>query len=650
MFFLTFAIAFGIYTLVFGQTVPKAHDINGLRYNNDDFFRSGVQSKKKNMLNHQFGQNDRSITKVGFTGSRNMFSSLVTESNCLTANQDLNVILFTHRISHYFNPPGANSGFIQTTFTNNFGQSWDSIIVMSDSVNLGRYPSAAIYNPVGNTNISNAFVTASGPCTNLTSSWTGNYFASAKLDSSNVAAIIATNNTQGVVNQHFARISSTATDLKTIVTGSLLTNPLSTTSVGYRGATLNYAKPNTNGSFNWLIDSIKPAFYVNSSGISEVMNNLALTAWNKVGDIGYVVFLGVDSSAIGLPLGYAPIVYKTIDTGNTWVKLPAYNFSAIPSIAAYLKPTIEGDAPRASYSKNKGIDVAVDANGQLHIFSTIVSTYSSVIDDIANTYSYAANAPKKTFYMYDTYTVNNVFWDAVLVDSLHTDNALDFSPFTDDAGQFEIDARMQLSRTDDGTKLFYFWLESNAYISQQLENYMPNIFGKAYDVSNNVWTVSKKFTNDDENYFMYVSDITLSSGGTFKVPVTISMPLDWPFGAYMLNPVRHILVNGIEFNQGDFTVTKVNELNITNNTSEISVFPNPCSSNTGINLLIDTPKKVIVDLYDMKGLRIKTYAYEFKSVGEQKIQLDLQDVVAGAYYCTITSDGNRYNKKILVVK
>jgi hypothetical protein len=653
---LLLALGVGFCFSAFAQTqlVPKKQDRTNARLNKQDGFNFAGIGKQRPYLNYTQGGSNRAVSKTAFTGSRNAFGLIVTESNCLTANQQLNTVMFTHRISSFFNLPNDNNGYIQNTFSANFGTSWDSLIQTSDPINLCRYPSGAIFNPSGNTDLNNAFATVSGPVTSG-SGWIGNFFSSAKLDSTNITPIFAIDGAAGVTNQGFARISASATDVKTIVTGGLYADPNGTTAATqlYRGATLNYATPNGTNGFTWSIDSIIPNLVVAGDGSLETYTS-AQTAWNKAGNIGYVVFNGVeatitDSSA----LGYCPVVYKTTDAGTTWTLLPSFNFSNVPAIAATLDSSwiSQDDAftgpKKAWFSQDKGYDCAVDENGNLHIFCTIASGFTNHPDSLGYTLTPGAAATVKTFYMFDSYTTGST-WDAVLIDSLNNDNATDYSPFTDDAGQFTIDARLQMSRSDDGSKLFYFWLDSEPDLNEALENSKPNIFGKGYDVTNQKWTYTKKFTDDGENYFMYVSNISLQTGTLYQIPATVSLPLDWPNDGYLLNPMKHYFVSGLEFDQADFVNIKnignAESFNVSGN------IPNPFNQQTSFNISLTEAAHVTVDIINTLGTAVATMDKGNLVAGSHNIVIDGTDLASGLYFYTVKAGNKSVTRKMMVKK
>lgn len=651
---LALGVGFGLSAFAQSQQTFKLQDRANLKYNKQDGLNFSAIGQQRPPFNFNAGSANRAVTKTSFSGSRNAYGLIVTESNCLTANQQLNTVMFTHRISSFFTLPNDNNGYIQNTFSTNFGTSWDSIIQTSDPVNLCRYPSGAIFNPSGNTDINNAFATVSGPITSG-SGWIGNYFSSAKLDSTNINANFSIDGSTGVINQGFARIGATATDLKTVVTGGLYADANATTAAaqGYRGASLNYATP-SGSTFNWTIDSIKPNFFVGTDGSFETYT-IAQTAWNKAGTTGYVIFNGVDATITDADAkGYAPIVYKTTDAGATWNQLPNFNFSTLPAIAATLQPSwvsADGDftgLPKAWFSQDKGYDCAVDENGNLHIFCTVTSGFTMSDDSLGYTFAYNAGASVKTFYMFDTYTTGTA-WDATLVDSLNTDNAEDFSPFTDENGApFAIDARLQMSRSDDGSKLFFYWLDSDADINEQLENSKPNIFGKGYDVTNQKWTYTKKFTEDNQNYFMYISNISLQTGTLYKTPATVSLPIDWPNDVNLINPMRHFFVNGLEFDQADF----VNVKSIGNAEGfDVSAnMPNPFNQQTSFNVNLTETAHVTVDIINTLGTAVATLDKGNLVAGSHKIVIDGSDLASGLYFYTVKAGNKSVTKKMMVKK
>ena len=145
------------------------------------------------------------LTRVSMGSSANLYSVIITESNCLTANQDLNSIMFTKRRNT--STLGA-SGIVENAVSVNGGSSFDStlVVVPDDAVHSCRYPSGTFVNPTpGNTNAANAFAVASGPW-HMGGPWQGNYFGSIKLSgTNNNVTYIDNTNLLGAQKSDFAR-------------------------------------------------------------------------------------------------------------------------------------------------------------------------------------------------------------------------------------------------------------------------------------------------------------------------------------------------------------------------------------------------------------------------------------------------------------
>jgi hypothetical protein len=334
--------------------------------------------------------------------------------------------------------------------------------------------------------------------------------------------------------------------------------------------------------------------------------------------------------------------------------LPSFNFSTLPAIDSTLDQSWvsqDGDytgPKKAWFSQDKGYDCAVDENGNLHIFCTVVSGFTNNPDSLGYTLTPGIAAPTKTFYMFDTYTTGST-WDAVLVDSLNTENADEFSPFTDETGTpFAIDARMQMSRSDDGSKLFFFWLDSEPDLNEQIENSKPNIFGKGYDVTNQKWTFTKKFTEDAQNYFMFVSNIALQNGTLYKIPTTISLPIDWPNDVNLINPMRHFYVDGIEFDQTEFVnvknIDKAAGFDVTGNT------PNPFNQQTTFNISLTETAHVTVEIINTLGTTVATMDKGTLVAGSHKIAIDGTDLASGLYFYTVKAGNKSVTRKMMVKK
>lgn len=581
----------------------------------------------------------QTTTRTMFSSSWNAYGLLVAESNALTADQTTKTVSFTHRISQDWAPANVNSGFIQSTFTNNDGTTWDSVLLVQDQVNLCRYPSGSLFNPTGNIATTGLFSVVAGPITNG-SNWVGNFFASSQLNNTNNNVTISLNATNGVKPQHFVRIGMQTAGNKVIVTGSLYGNPDGTTAVSqaYRGASVNIGTFDGTSNFTWANDSIKPNFLPDPADGTAQSFSIAQTAWSPDGTIGYVIFSGVDSLATGAELSYQPLVWKTTDGGTTWAQMPLFDFSAIPSINDKLIPTTSG-SKKAWYTQSSGMDAVVDANNNLHIVNVINSASSDALDSLG----YAWTPNSNITYIYDTYTTSTG-WDALLVDSLLCVTADALSPFSGGTpiAPFTIDARIQASRTTDGSHIFYMWTDSDPTISSG-ENAFPDIKARGLNISNGWLTPTVAFTNDGLNFYMYASNIALVNGNTYSIAATNSNSRDGSGNTDIT--FDHFYVSGIQFVESDFT----NGINEKSNIASISQnYPNPFSKSTSIDITLKEAASVSVDIYNTIGQKVITKVQEKLSTGTHTINIDCAKLKSGIYFYTVKAGDNAMTRKMII--
>ncbi|MCE3228263.1 MAG: BNR/Asp-box repeat protein [Bacteroidetes bacterium] len=468
-------------------------------------------------------------------GSRNSYGMIVSASKPLQYNAELNAVTFIHRCSTtYTASPADNTGAMVAEITTNWGATWDSTCFHSESVNQGRYPGGAIYNPAGNSNINNAYIVGSGPV--FTTQWIGNFWASKQLGTANYNSTASStpgamqflNNTSplthtAVGKSDFSRLCFTATnDGKMRSLGMMLKNANDVSSgaaYGFRGVNM------TNGSYNAGVfdlsgDSIMFAGVVNqnTSGTPSTTDDYFMTtgspvmAWNQSGSHGYVVVIGARSAASNsASSGYQPIVWKTDNFGASWSLVPGIDFSSstYSNVLTHIDPVeTNTNLTIPFFNTSEGIGAVVDANNKLHIFSTIVATGKSHADSLGYTYSYtmSINSPTATYswphtpgyraYIYDFMLDGGTStWDYMLVDSLGTEAPGDESgeggypenPYDGDAGVKLIpDARIQASRTPTGDLVFVSYAESDTnYVNGQVKyNVIPEIKLRTIDIQN----------------------------------------------------------------------------------------------------------------------------------------------------------------------
>ncbi|MBU0487767.1 MAG: T9SS type A sorting domain-containing protein [Bacteroidetes bacterium] len=474
---------------------------------------------------------NRIVSKVQMGSSYNPYTLLVPESTCMTADQATGTILFTHRQCNTY---AGGSGYIQSSFSHDGGTTFDSsLVIYTNSTNLGRYPSGVIYNPSGNTDWSQAYSAISGPTTNG-SGWVGNFFGSRQLNGTNTNTqhIAYSDSAIGFLYEQYARnFMHVADDGKVRVYGDANTDD---------GAFYTSYKTIVNvGTFNSGTHSFDWSQFAHSPQYA-VYNNLPSGyrtpgfASSVDGASMFLAYIGRDATAPDT-LSYMPIVYKSVDGGATWAKEAAYDWTGSTPIVENLSGVM-----RPMFGLVK--DAIVDGNGRLHIACFINSAASNHPDSLGYYLSYA----NIKGFAYDVFQTSTG-WDAVIIDTIWT---ADVDDMNDPWMMGGWDERLQMSRTADGMKIFYAWMDTNYDLGLDM-NLAPDVIARGRDVNTGYMTLSKNFTKgtfyESDNYYMYLSNISFRNGSEYTIPISTSQ-----LGATDLSPAIHFFLKGATFLESEF--------------------------------------------------------------------------------------------------
>jgi hypothetical protein len=627
-------------------TNSKATTTDG---SSSNFYASANAAQRNNNPNAPLTAGTR------FSSSYNAFTLIVSTEHCLTADQALNAVLFTHRMSQdWAADANVGPGYLEYSWSPDFGNNWDSSYV-ADQTNLGnkrfRYPSGAIINPAGNTTIANATTVCAGPYTDGTN-WQGYYNNyQMMVNGATQNTNILTNGQPGVYPNSFPRISMTSYDDSTAwICGGLYGNDDGTTTIAqaYRGATLMKGKMDNTGAVNWTYDSIHPNFHVApTDGTNDCFSD-AMLGFSPNGQLGYCVFFGVDGAAsTPSTRSFSPIVYKTTNGGGSWSLLPINDFTTIPVITQYLIPATGGSL-KPWFDQSQGADIVVDNNGQLHIVCTISSGSSDDDDSLGYTWTLTGqNGATARHYIYDVHTTVGG-WDAWLVDSLMTSTSTNNTIFIDgsNAGAaFPTDARIQMSHTTDRSKLFFAWVDSDP-LALAGENALPDLKAVGYDLTTGMKTPTVQFTSSQDFYFHYVSNVALVSGSTYKIGVTNSIDRN---GSHdMATTFDHYWYNGCTFNTSDFTQQIV--IGVNEQTAEFGSFetyPNPAADHVNVNINMVKGDDVTFTVANEIG---QTVLSENRTLatGSNHVQLNTSNLPAGVYFVSVASSTGRATSKVVI--
>lgn len=584
------------------------------------------------------------VTKVDISTSSNTFGSLISEAGVANYNSDVNVLSYTNRKSIGLTGAAYNSGTVQTRFSLDYGVTWDtSLVVFSNLAPVNRYPQGAILNPPGNTVPLNSYAVATAPL--ITSPvWNGGTFGSIRLDNTNASFINLQNDSTTIIPQWMPRLGMcSGSNGNAYALGD--NYDINATAPVLNGFVINRGVWNAvNNNLDWDQKLIYHAFAHDPTDNSQLFSTLGNIAFAPDGITGYLVTIGRDS--INDYLSPMPIIYHTTDAGASWSLYGTYNFT--PIFDSIFTPNANG-LTRPFYTSRNGFDVAVDANGKLHILCEVAQAASNHVDSL-NYATFGGN-------LFDTYEAANGQWGAVFA------GAVAAAPPEANTGTVNPnsfgwtvswDARAQICRSASGTKMAYIWSDTETSVS--VNNEQPNLIGASADftamLSSNPINYTLGGTYDANNYWEFVSVLGWDSGSDFVVPTFTSRQLN--SGGLDTDPWMHQFVSGVKFSPTDYintianpvTITGIKEVAFVSNTT--SIYPNPASGNATINVDLKQNNKVTITVLNLVGQVVETLNVGDVNPGKHAYSLDLNKLNSGLYLVNISIGSKVVTQKLNV--
>lgn len=463
------------------------------------------------------------IRPVG--SASNAYTNINRATAPITVNKDLNTVVFVHRnnIATF----GGNSGSFRYDVSQDGGNTWSSEIgpINPQLTWPGRYPQASIYNPVGNTNPQNAYLAYLGATFDGTY-WNGTVSGSRKLD--------------GSTNTEFYNQPG--------VTGTLIPYSMTEGAPGVYWATEFVSDGFNNisgqhrlykGVWNgsdvvWSENAVfSPTYDFTYYGTSE-----ASVAFAPGGQIGWVCFIAdLDVNNINDPQCY-PILYKTTDGGMSWsgpIEVPLDPFPGVSCVSSTF-----------AYPVATEYSLTVDINGNPHILTTVASAING---------GYA---------VYDV-TTNGALWFANYLSPINTAPS---DPLVDNNNWH---TWPQVTRSSDGTKIFYTWID-NQGVPAGSPNNSPDLYGRGLDVVSNTFTAVKNFTSCNPTcagqiIFPQVADRVLEpTVNSYKIAGVYAVLSNMD----PLQPTAFSFLDSLTFVSADFNVPYVSPSTVTNAVGTVS--------------------------------------------------------------------------------
>jgi len=82
-------------------------------------------------------------------------------------------------------------------------------------------------------------------------------------------------------------------------------------------------------------------------------------------------------------------------------------------------------------------------------------------------------------------------------------------------------------------------------------------------------------------------------------------------------------------------------------TNEFTVSPNPCSGLLDLRFIIDEPGTVTCDLYELSGVKIKSFVNDILPPGRYGITVNIEDLKPGVCFCVLMTNTGKTTRKVI---
>ena len=575
------------------------------------------------------------LLKVDISSSANLYGIFSMDQRVVSAQPETNTIIFGNRAG---GPFGATGNDLRVSYSTDLGYTWTNFVINPEEGLNFRYPSVATYNPDGNTDPENMIVIYSGPYTDA-GGWKGQFFGSCNMDGTNVQTTFDENESNVYLNHRNIGLTGTPSGHVHVASNRLNGTSASYTHAGWE--VLNGMYNTETNQIDWQL----PAVSIVPNLLEDGRTDGDAMVFSPDGSVGYMLGTGIDADLAYNPYGVEwPIVYKTIDHGVTWEKIPEFDFSEIRVFEEHLFPLRADDDKFIPKWYNKWVGgqrsngVTVDMNGNLHIAGLLRSVYS--IDPDSLTYYYVY----EPMHMFDVFMNGDGTWNAQYIDTLRTEVREDYYP------DYDMDMRMALSRTRNGEKVFFTWADTDAinWPGDITTNTLPDVFIWGQDVTNQMYTNPTNVTGPfgdywGDNNWMHVSDMVITENDLYHIPLTTS--LSGPTSAD--EPVTHQFLAGVWFTEAEFLNIDANQqLMSVNNLSQN--YPNPSNGFSLVDITLAKAASVSLEIYNLVGQKV--YEIPARRLGEGKhtLQIKAGNLTPGLYTYSVIANGERATRKMMV--
>ena len=583
------------------------------------------------------------------------------QKSIVWAVPELNMVTNFHRMGGVLDP-GGYSGDLGYDLSVDGGLNWENMIEMYIAENnaggeyytdAARYPHHGVWNPEGNTDINNAWMSYFAPNldgSNSTDSWGGYSFGAVNMGDPS----IRTKNLQSAASPYYQYIPDGFEITKNGNVYVLDVNQdWSSGSVVYQGSLILNRGEWNDGEEDFIFSQ-----ELLDAPVAEATTRPAHTqiAFAEDGQTGYISFLG-DNETVdvisGAP-GYYPIIMKTTDGGDSWTDPQGIQLGGPNGLSGIVNELLSDEQiaelyeeplparDEIPYTTAFDHNISVDANGNLHI---------GVVVGVVGSDDYSIVSASYLFAAYDIYTTDGgTTWHAIKLGNINQFRGSWPSDYTEDN-------RIQTTLSPDRNTVFVSWLDTD--LDDAEDNGRPNIFIRG--VRPNAWGTADLTCSDGadaptnvtmfsvgmwQSTFFVAAQMSFYDGNAYTIPMTYQpIPTDVDPGV----AVQYKYITDFKFTEADFCIVGTNEIAAAAQMEVSQNFPNPFNKETNVTVNLTQGSELNLSVYNITGQKVMVKDYGYKPAGSPiTMTISGDELPTGVYFYTVEAGSQKVTRKMIV--